>query len=69
MRCVTHFIEVEGVDPTSLSNTHAWSALNFAAWARQQGVVGAEEVETYMRFLTDFSSACPASAADPAEQQ
>ena len=48
MRCVRHFIEVERVDPTSKSDTHGWSALDFAAWARQQGVVGAEEVETYM---------------------
>ena len=48
LRCVRHYIDVEGVDPASKSDTHGWSALDFAVWARQQGVVGAAEVETFM---------------------
>ena len=49
LRCVRHYIADEGVDPGSKSNTQGWTALDFAAWARQRGVVGADDVEAFLR--------------------
>ena len=48
LRCVRHFVEAEGVDPASESDTNGWTALDFAVWAREHGDVGSEEVETYL---------------------
>ena len=44
-----HYIEDVGVDPASKSDTHRWTMVDFAGWAKKQGVVGAAEVESYVK--------------------
>ena len=59
LRCVRHYVENEGVEPLSKSDSHGWTSLDFAVWAGQQGVVGAKEVEAYLKkdHLVDPESA------------
>ena len=49
LRCVRHYVEEESVDPGSKSDTHGWTVLDFAVWAKDQGVADAEDVETYLK--------------------
>ena len=51
LRCVRHYVEDEGVEPLSRSDTRGWTALDFAGWAVQQGVAEAAEVEAYLRMV------------------
>ena len=74
LRCVRHYVEDESVDPLSRSETNGWTALDFAEWARQQGVAETTEVEAYLAVVhlvdvcaggEDPSSAATLPESDP----
>ena len=47
--CVKHFLDVENVDPSAMSATQRYTALDFASYAHSRGVAGADAVAEFLR--------------------
>ena len=64
VECVKHYLEVEGVDTASESDTMHYTVLDWAEWANSREVPGAADVVAYVRAFT--LSASVESRAAPA---
>ena len=64
VECVKHYLEVEGVDIASESDTMHYTVLHWAEWANSREVPGAADVVAYVRAFT--LSASEESRAAPA---
>ena len=63
LQCVRHYLVEECLELQSKSDSQGWTALDFAAWARQQGVIEAVEVEEYLTWMTRWADVCPVADA------
>ena len=63
--CVRHFLTEEKIDPFSRSETHGYSVLDFALYAKDQDISGAEHVLAYLRTTWPQISSLPEQNVQP----